>query len=196
MLSNIVPMPAQGIVAKLTRPNEAQSISPFETFLKSTGIQIHRVSPLIDAHELASKWLKVNDRAEYDRREASSFPQSKYIGLRYALEDSDWDAARTEAKKLREGGATAETFQQSLMKPFTKSLADDQRLYKSLDKHDKAIFDAALKRRAEVLDRYRKHVNSRAQVKHVTVQTLHKKMRDAEIAEAKKKRTKKVSQSR
>ena len=188
MLGNVVPMPGQGYIEKLFRPSQAQSISPFETFLKSTGIQIHRVSPLSDTHELASEWLKVNDREEFDRREASSFPQSKYIKLRYALEDGDWEAARTEAKTLREGGATVETFQQSLMKPFTKSLADDQRFYKSLDKHDKAVFDAALKRRAEVLDRYRKHVNSMGQVKPVTVQTLHKKMLDAEIAEAKKKR--------
>ena len=194
MLSNIVPMPAQGIVAKLTRPKEAQSISPFETFLKSTGIQIHRVSPLSDTHELASEWLKVNDREEFDRREASSFPQSKYIKLRYALEDGDWEAARAAAKTLREGGATVETFQQSLLKPFTKSLADDQRFYNSLDKHDKAIFDAALKRRAEVLDRYRQHVDSGIRSKPVTVDTLHKKMRDAEIAEVKKKRKK--SQSR
>ena len=189
-LSNVVPMPAQGLVNNLTRPDEAQSVSPFETMLKATGVQIHRVSPLSDTHEIAEKWLKVNDREEYDRRQASTFPKSKYIGLRYALEDGDWEAARKWAKKLREGGATPETFQQSLMKPFTKSLADDQRLYKSLDKHDQKIFDAALERRSEILKRYRKHVNPRAEVERVTKETLHRKMREAEIEDAKKKRKK------
>ena len=166
------------------------SVSPFETLLKATGVQIHRVSPLSDTHEIAEKWLKVNDPEEYARREASTFPQSKYIGLRYALEDGDWEAARKWAKKLREGGATPETFQQSLMKPFTKSLADDQRLYKTLDKHDKAIFDAALERRSEILKRYRRHVNPRAEGEIVTKATLHRKMREAEIRDAKEKRKK------
>ena len=110
--------------------------------------------------------------------------------MRYAL-DSDWEAARTEAKRLREGGATVETFQQSILRPFTGSFANDQKLYESLDKYDKAIFDAALRRRTEVLARYRQHVNSRANIKPVSLTTLQQKMKKAKAEELKNARQKK-----
>ena len=202
MIFNVVPMPLQGLTPKLREllpksaqdmvfgPRRAQPLNWKEMLFKSTGVQIHRVSPLNDAFKMAEDWTKVNDPEEYARKQASAFPESKYRTLRYALEDSDWEAARTEAKRLREGGATEETFQQSILRPFTGSFANDQKLYQSLDKYDKAIFDAALQRRSDVLTRYRQHVNSSSSTKPVTVQTLHKKMRDAEIAEAKKKRKK------
>ena len=204
MVGNVVPMPMQGWAdqfarvapvpawaEKWVRPDTPASVSAGESLLKSMGVQIHRVSPINDVFEMKDEWLKVNDPEEYDRQQSSTFPASKYRGLRYALEDSDWEAARKEAKKLREGGATTETFHQSLMRPFTGSFSKDQRFYQSLDKEGKALYDAALRRRIQVLERYKKHVNPRSEMKRVTVETLHKRMREAEREEKEKARKKK-----
>jgi hypothetical protein len=121
--------------------------------ITSAGVQIHRISPLGEAYKLANDWLKVNDREEWERRQNSSHPQSQYAGLRYALEDGDKDLAKAEAAKL--GSKAGDGFKRSVTHPFTSSLAQDQKFYDSLDEHDKKIYDAALKRRALLLERYR-----------------------------------------
>ena len=46
MLAGIVPLPLQGYTNALLKPDRAQGVTPMEQILKSTGIQISRVSPL------------------------------------------------------------------------------------------------------------------------------------------------------
>ena len=155
MISNVVPLPAQGVTGPLLRPDQAKSISWWETLLKSTGVQIHRVSPINDAFQMAEDWNEKNDPETYARNQASRYPESKYRKLRYALEDSDWEGAKAEAEKLGEGGKVGENFQQSTLRPFTGSMAHDALMYEELSEHDKKIFDAAVERRLMILDRYR-----------------------------------------
>ena len=96
--------------------------------------------------------MKENDRARWEQNNKSVHRQSKYTALRYALEDGDEDRAKAEAAKL--GKDISKGFKLSLDHPFTGSLAQDQQMYKSLDEHDKKIFDAAVKRKALLAQRF------------------------------------------
>jgi hypothetical protein len=149
-----VPMPLQFLTRQFTSTGKATPISPLEQMAGALGIHIHRYSPITEMYPLAKQWQKENYP---NTLEKGTYPISKYTQLRYALEDGDKEAVVAEFKKLRDTGMTAEKiatgFRESTQMPFTDNLFHDKQFYRSLSEYDKLKFDAAIKRRAVLLDR-------------------------------------------
>lgn len=156
IVAGIVPMPFQGLTKNLTPGGRSQTINPMEQILSATGLQVHRYSPISATYQLARKWTDANDPD--DAKARGRYPVSKYQGLRYALEDGDFQAAKAEVRKLQAKGQKLqdirEGFKGSVDHPFTGTKLNDIRFERSLAGHDKEIFKAAVERRRIILQRF------------------------------------------
>ncbi len=155
-ISNYVPISlkhAPGL-RDLFETTKNNPITPFESFLGAMGVHVSRYSPITKVYQLADSWKT----AEGIDKDTGVHPVSKYQRLRYALEDGDFDRARDEFQKLIEAGEKRDKissgFRQSILHPFTGSQASDTKFKKSLSEKERALYDAAVKRRHEILKRY------------------------------------------
>jgi hypothetical protein len=156
IVAGIVPMPFQSLTKNLTPGGRATTISPMEQILSATGLQVHRYSPISETYQIAKKWTDAN--APDDARARGRYPVSKYQGLRYALEDGDFQAAKAEVRKLQASGQKLqdirEGFKTSVDHPFTGTKLNDIKFERSLYGHDKEIFKAAVERRRVIIQRF------------------------------------------
>jgi hypothetical protein len=94
--------------------------------------------------------------------------------FRLALEDADEVRTRTEFMALQNMGLTkkqiVDGFHESMTKPFTGSLANDKKFYRSLDEAGQHKFDATMERRVVIINRFNAWLPSGA--KNVTRQSL------------------------
>ncbi len=156
-----------------TATGRARTITPFQEFLTSQGIQVSRYSPLADAYELANKWE--TDQGHNEDR--GTYPVSKYQQLRYALEDADFPRAREEVQKMagdvklkpgeveaaKESGISEQQLRavrataglhQSIFRPWTGSRAQDVKFKESLDDIDRVKVEHAEAWRLELWRRF------------------------------------------
>jgi hypothetical protein len=156
IVSGVVPMPFQFLTKDIAPGGRSQTINPMEQILSATGLQVHRYSPISATYQLARKWTDANDPD--DAKARGRYPVSKYQGLRYALEDGDFQAAKAEMRKLQAKGQKLqdirEGFKTSVDHPFTGTKLNDIRFERSLAGHDKEIFKAAVERRKAILQRF------------------------------------------
>jgi hypothetical protein len=155
-LSNYVPIAGKNLpgVSELFETSRNNPVTPWESFLGAIGVQVSRYSPITKVYKLADQW-KTDAGMPKDK---GVYPVSKYTQLRYALEDGDFDRARTEYGKLIEAGEKKAKigpgFKESVMHSFTGSQANDAKFRKSLSPEDRVLFDMAVKRRHEILKRF------------------------------------------
>jgi hypothetical protein len=126
------------LVDWISPTEKTKTISMFQEFLGSQGIQVGRKSDINEAYALANKWKKEAGKKE----DAGTYPVSKYQGLRYALEDQDAERVKTEidkmdlktAEDLKKASAGARS---SILHPFTGSKDDDEVFIAGLDPKDR-----------------------------------------------------------
>jgi hypothetical protein len=149
-------MPFQFLTREIAPGGRSQTINPMEQILSATGLQVHRYSPISATYQLARKWTEANDPD--DAKARGRYPVSKYQGLRYALEDGDYQTAKAEVRKLQVKGEKLQDiragFKTSVDHPFTGTKLNDIRFERSLAGHDKEIFKAAVERRRIILQRF------------------------------------------
>lgn len=155
ILAGMVPLTLQPATRGLTETTRDNPVSPFEQLLGSLGLHVSRFSPTSKVYHLAKEWQEANGLEQ----KKGLYPRSKYQQLRYALEDGDFDKARAAIDKLvadgeKKAGIT-EGFRSSILHPFTGSQANDLKFKKSLSADNQFIYEAAIKRRQELLRRYR-----------------------------------------
>lgn len=154
IIAGMIPLTLQPATRGLTETSKDNPVSPFEQLLGSLGLHVSRFSPTSKVYHLAKEWEEANG---LDKKKGL-FPRSKYQQLRYALEDGDFDRARIAFDKLIADGENknkiGQNFRASILHPFTGSQANDAKFRQSLSAHDRLIFDAAVKRRHLLLQRY------------------------------------------
>lgn len=155
-LTEQAPAPVQKAIKDLPGTARNNSISPLEQILSSTGLQVHRFSPINSVYPLVDKWIKSNYPELRDGK--STFPVSKFQQLRYALEDNDTQKAQREVENLKAAGFSDEKinkgFKLSMTHPWTGSKELDQEFYKAQDDDTKRVIDAGNDRRKIILDRF------------------------------------------
>lgn len=155
LLAQYIPITARWIpgVKELTQTSKARPVSPLEEFAGSMGMHVSRYSPITEIYKLASKWKDESGSV----KDTGTYPVSKYQQLRYALEDGDLDRAKEEydkllvdatARKIREG------FHSSVNHPFTGTKESDRAFVDSLSDEDKALYELALDKRAQIIQRF------------------------------------------
>lgn len=155
-LSNYVPISAKNIpgLRDLFETTKNNPVTPWESFMGAMGVQASRYSPISKTYQAAKDWKKANGIAD----DKGVYPVSKYQQLRYSLEDGDLDRARIEYKKLIDAGEKrtkiSDGFRESILQPFTGSTATDLKFKKSLSGDERLTYDAAVKKRHEILRRY------------------------------------------
>lgn len=121
-------------------PTEHDSqISLWQQFLATQGLQVGRKSTIGDAYKLAADW-KANlpdTDPRHEKRHGAVEPQSKYVQVRYALEDQNRERLKEEIRKLNP--KTAEDYKkldhgmrESLLHAYTGSKKDDEEFFRSL----------------------------------------------------------------
>ena len=155
-LTEQAPAPVQKAIKDLPGTARNNSISPLEQILSSTGLQVHRFSPINNVYPIADKWIKANYPELRDGK--STFPVSKFQQLRYALEDNDTQKAQREVENLKAAGFSDEKinkgFKLSMTHPWTGSKELDQEFYKAQDDDSKRVIDAGNERRKAILERF------------------------------------------
>jgi hypothetical protein len=156
LLANYIPITARQIpgLRQLTETGRNQNVSPLEQLAGSLGVKVSRYSPITKTYQLAADYKKAQGIAQ----DTGVYPVSKYSQLRYSLEDGDLDRARMEYQKLIDAGEKrtkiGEGFRESIFHPFTGSQTSDLKFKKSLQGDDRLMYDAAVKKRHEILKRY------------------------------------------
>lgn len=139
-------------------PSQANNtVTAFENFLSSVGLQVSRHSSMKQAYELADAYMK----KEGIKEDRGSYPVSKYQQLRYALEDQDLSKASQEITKLQtEENMTSKKigygFKESLYGPFTKSMEMDKRFKRAASPSDYLLIKEAEKQRDSIWKRFLK----------------------------------------
>ena len=158
MAANVVPISMRwipGISAgldKLSPTERTKTVSLFDEFLSSQGVQVGRKSDINDAYALANDWKKSVGIKE----DTGVYPVSKYIGIRYALEDKDPSRVLEEIKKLNpkttgDVASIVKGIKQSILHPFTGNKSTDEEFIQSLDAKDKhKVLTAEFMRQAMV----------------------------------------------
>src|SRR5262249_39950689 len=163
LLGKFIPITLRQIpgLRSLVETSRANPVSPLEQLAGSLGLKISRASPINDVYGLAHEWAQAKGLPA-DR---GSYPVSKYQQLRYALEDNDMEKARDEYLKLvgdelKQGrlpdeaaGRVGKGFKLSVNHPFTGTKEHDEDFADSLKGDDKALYDLAVQRREDLLDR-------------------------------------------
>ncbi len=156
LLANYIPITARQIpgLRTLTETGKNQTVSPLEQLAGSLGVKVSRYSPITKTYQLASQWKSDAGLPE----DKGVYPISKYQQLRYALEDGDFERARSEYDKLIEAGEKknkiTDGFRESVNHPFTGSTATDRKFKASLAENDRAMYDLAVQKRHAILQRY------------------------------------------
>lgn len=156
LLAGYIPITARSIpgLRDLTFTSRNQPVSPIEQLSGSIGLRISRYSPISETYKLAREWEEKND-LPVDR---GSYPVSKYQQLRYSLEDNDTDGAVTAYQELLKTMPAAKIslgFRESISHPFTGSAANDKKFSESLTGYDLELYNLAVRRRKDILNRFR-----------------------------------------
>jgi hypothetical protein len=159
ILTGMIPITLQPATRGLSETGKDNPVSPFEQFLGSMGLHVSRFSPLSKAYFLAHDWVDKHGSDYGINKTNAIFPISKYQQFRYALEDGNIDAARTEYDKLIKaakigGSEFSKRFRMSLYHPFTGSEKTDDIFKQSLKEGDRKLVDDATKRRDIIWSRY------------------------------------------
>jgi hypothetical protein len=158
LVANYIPIMARPLpgINQLTETSRNNPVSPLEQWAGSAGLKISRYSPISKTYQMAKEWKAEKGLPD----DAGSYPVSKYQQLRYALEDNDSEKALKEFQKLRASGMERSKitsgFKESLHHSFTGSRKTDAEFRDSLPKHKRALYDLAVERRKNILDRYNK----------------------------------------
>lgn len=171
LLKTAIPMSVRGAVdaaAKAADPHLSKSlqgklstnssdISGGEQLASAMGARVKRRSDITDTSILGHEWRK----AQGLEGEDVTYPPSKYIGLRDALEDGDIKRAREEFATLvrqNEGIANADAlkkgFRESMLKPFSGGVKTEPAFVTSLDTADRATYNRALLKRNQILSQF------------------------------------------
>lgn len=138
---------------QLTTTSKNSPISPMESLLGSVGLHINRYSPISETYKLADQFKKAQGIPE----NTGSYPPSKYAALRNALDDADMTTANLEKQKLEAASdpdAVGKGFTKSVNHPFTGKASLEDKFRNSLQGDDRKMYDAAVARRALILDRF------------------------------------------
>lgn len=160
LLAGSVPLTLQPATRGLSETTKDNPVSPLEQLIGSMGLHVSRYSPVSEIYQLSKDWIeKEGYNYGIDQRRAV-YPRSKYQQLRYALEDGDFDKARDQIGKLTVSEKTnsrdlEKRFRESVNSNFTKNDATDEIFKDSLNEHGKQVYDAAIKRRKLLIDRYK-----------------------------------------
>ena len=163
-LTKFIPISARWIpgvkwIMEHTATGAARSVSPFQEFLSSQGIQVSRHSAINSAYELATRYKNKIGVPE----DTGTYPVSMYQQMRYAIEDGDLERAKDELDKLIEAHSfdpeqknrstiksmrTARDkvrrgFEASLFRNWTKNSEMDAAFKKSLNAQDAATLAKA-----------------------------------------------------
>lgn len=146
-------------VARTIDPNK--TISAWDQFLSSQGIQVARRSPINEGYKLAGEFEKAQGKKE----DTGTYPVSPYLALRYAIEDNDPEKAQSELVKLAESTGNPpekiyEGFKRSLLRLWTGSKESEQAFKKSLKGEDLDLFKNAETARSKVWTDFNKVYNS------------------------------------
>lgn len=159
IVSGFVPLTLQPATRGLSETGKDNPVSPIEQLIGSLGLHVSRFSPVSEVYHLSKEWTEKHGK-EYglDQRRAV-FPVSQYQQLRYALEDSDTEKAKTEIngllkKEKIERSELDKRFKMSINHPFTGSTETDKVFKKSLNPRGQKVFDAAMKRRETLISRF------------------------------------------
>jgi hypothetical protein len=148
---------------EITATGRAATVSPFQEFLGSQGLQVRRSSEVNGAYELARSFNKKAGLPE----DTGIYPVSKYQALRYALEDGRMDRAEDAIVKLMatESGLTpdklAKGFRESLFRPFTGTQARDAEFIKTLKGDDLQTVKTAQASRQKMWNDFENIIHSR-----------------------------------
>lgn len=116
----------------------------------ASGVTVKRHSDLTDMAKKGRDWQVKNGTANPDE----AFPPSKYLPLRYALEDGDRAKAQKAFTELASQIGTQKVldgFKASVMRPFGGSAANEPKFLASLSASDRQTYRAAqIKREAMV----------------------------------------------
>lgn len=130
-----------------------KGLSWSDQLASAMGMSPSRYSVQNDIYSEARKWLKKQGGPE---KPEGSYPESKYIGLRYALEDNNIETAKDEYRKLVKEGTKPEGFRASLdpEKAFTGSKKKEAKFVKSLDDRYKKLYQRARQQKRETWNRF------------------------------------------
>lgn len=137
LLKSPIPMAARGIVDK------RNDIGPGEQLIGSLGGHIKRHSDITDARNLGRDYQVAQGKQNPDE----AFPPSKYLSLKYALEDGDEKKARSAFNELATAQGRKQTmdgFKASLMRPFSGSAAGEDAFVKSLSPSQRVTYNRAV----------------------------------------------------
>lgn len=159
MMTRGIPNSVQWIpgLRDLSEYGAHNTINAWEQFAGIFGVQIQRASAQAEAYKLANDFRDKHG----DKTDTGVYPVSKYQSMRYELEDSTIDRAKTSAEKLIKDkmaeshlGRTEATnkvavgFREALSHTWTQDHKMDESFLKSLDAKGKtAIAKAELQRR-------------------------------------------------
>lgn len=158
LLTSIIPISFRSVpgLKELNETTRNNPVSPLEQFAGTMGIHSSRYSPISETYRLAKSYKDAHKLGGAP----GVYPTSPYQQLRYALEDGDDERAKVEFDKLRHAGQTADAidkgFKESMSHPFTDTKAHDEEFAKSLDDHDRSIYNLALKTREKIVNRYQR----------------------------------------
>lgn len=159
IIGNAVPLTLQPATRGLSETSKDNPVSPIEQLIGSLGLHVSRFSPVSEIYHLSKDWTEKHGKEYGLDQRRGVFPRSQYQQLRYALEDSNSTQAKAEVAKLLDSekitrDELGKRFKESINRPFTGSQKTDEAFKKSLDDRGKRIFDAAVKRRELLLQRF------------------------------------------
>lgn len=158
IIAGMVPLTLQPATRGLSETGRDNPVSPFEQLLGSLGLHVSRFSPTAKVYQLSKSWVEEHGKEFGIAPTKGLYPPSKYQQMRYALEDGDLERAKSEYDKLIEAGEKkakiGDGFRESILHSFTGSVAGDLKFKKSLSGDDRKMYDAAVKRRHEILKRF------------------------------------------
>lgn len=144
MIKGMAPIPMKSMV------DDKADVGTVGNILNATGIHTKRYSDLTETRKRAREWQIAQGKVNADE----SYPPSKYLPLKQALEDGNIDRARdaiVELVKTQGKKKTREGVEQSLMKPFSGALATEWAFEASLSPADRAQYKRADTLRRQML---------------------------------------------
>lgn len=141
-----------------------QSLSGWEQLASAVGLRISRYSPSSDVFDMARNWMKNNPDPKVQKRleiqQHSVFPESEYKPLRNALNDNNFNAAKTAYSELLKTKTPQQVYKAlSHPHPFTGKMSDELKFEKSLTPEQRIIYNQAIRERQEVLKKFQQMRN-------------------------------------
>ena len=134
-----VPLPIRPLVDK-----EATEVSSAQQIMSAMGVRTRRHSDIIKTRILGHEWQKKMGKENPDE----SYPPSKYLKLKNALEDNDTAGAKKaygELLKTMTKDKIDKGYMESLLRPFSGSKVTEAQFIKSLNAEQRAGYVSAIR---------------------------------------------------